>query len=154
MANTQIDGPLTVSGNLSNMPASVFGVGVNPDPNPDAGPSKFYQGAAVLDPRIIYLKDKVTGFLGVEQAFLLRPTFVSMNVFPFALASNKIAAAQGVTSGVAMTLAGASFGVQPGIPIRPFSAVLNSQTPVLVTTLDFGFAWVNCTAGSTTITVG
>lgn len=153
MANTQFDGPLTVSGDLSGAPSAYFGSPIA-DPNTDAGPSKFYQGTSILDPRMWYPKDKVTGYMGVEQAFLISGYLKTCNYIPPALAANNIAAAQGVTSGVAMTLAAASLGVVPAIPIHVFNNSLNNGTVVTTAlALDFGFGFVATTAGSTTVTV-
>jgi len=153
MAASALSGAQIIFGNLSNMLATVFGSAV-PDPNQDAGPSAVYQGWGLLDPRMLYAKDKVTGFTGVVQAFMNSPKMRSIGQIPAALAANNIAAAQNVVSGTAMTLAGASVGVALNVPIHPFSNVLNAGT---VTTaaiaLDFGFAWGNCTSGSATITV-
>lgn len=153
MANTAFDGPLSVYGNLANMPASFAG-SPNPDPNQDAGPSKFFQGTAIYDPRILFTKDKITGFTGQEQALYSAPIIQSVHQIPAALAANNIAAAAPVASGVAMTLAAASVGVALNIPIHVFSPVLNAGTIVTAAiALDFGFAWANCTSGSTTVTV-
>lgn len=153
MANTQFSGPLSVSGNLSNAPSAYFGSPIA-DPNADAGPSKFYQGTAILDPRMWYAKDKVTGFTGVEQGFIASFLMKTCDYIPPALAANNIAAAQGVTSGTAMTLAASSLGVVSNIPIHTFSNSLNNGTVVTAALgLDFGFSYVATTAGSTTVTV-
>src|ERR1700723_593777 len=153
MANSQFDGPLTVSGNLGNAPVSYFGSAV-PDPNQDAGPSKFYQGIGILDPRMWYPKDKVTGYTGVEVAFIQAPNAKTVSTVPSTLSTNNIAAAQGVTSGVAMTLAGNSYGANSNIPLHVFSNVLNGGAVVTAAlALDFGFAFCSTTAGSVTIGV-
>lgn len=153
MANSAESGPLTVYGNLANAPSSYFGSPLI-DPNQDAGPSKFFQGTAVLDPRMWYPKDKVTGYTGIEQGFLATPNFKTCNYVPTALASNNIAAAQGVTSGTAMTLAASSLGVNANIPIHVFSNSLNGGAVVTAAlALDFGFTYVATTAGNATVTV-
>jgi len=154
MANSSYDGPLTVSGNLSGIPQSL-GIGMTiAEPNLDAGPSKFYQGTALLDPRMIWPRDKVTGYTGVEQAHILSAELYSADVIPAATAANNIAAAQNATSGTAFTLAAASFGVAVNIPIHPFGRFLNGIAPVTAAmALDFGFAYGATTAGSPTVTV-
>lgn len=154
MATDIVDGPWHVSGAMQPLPASTFGSGGVPDPNPDASPSLFYQGTGIPDPRLVYLKDKVAGYTGVVQAFLSQPWLKSIGQIPAALATNNIAAAQNVVSGTAMTLTTASTGVTRNVPIRPFGASLNSNPATTASVaLDFGFAFANCTSGSPTITV-
>src|SRR5882757_5982753 len=152
MATTIIDGPWHVSGSTQalNAPFSP----VEPDPNSDAGPSLFYQGEGILDPRLFYPKDQVVGGKGVVQAFYTTPRLKSIGQIPAAIATNNIATVQHVVSGTAMTLAAASLGVTLNVPIRPFSsALLSSAVVVAAMALDFGFAFGNCTANSATIVV-
>jgi hypothetical protein len=154
MATSIIDGPWHVSGAMQPLAATDFGSGGVPDPNNDASPSLFYQGVGIPDPRLVYLKDKVTGYTGVVQAFQSMPTLQSVNQIPAALGAALIAAAQNVVINVPMTLAVAAVGITRNVPIRPFSAVSNGGTPVTAAiALDFGFAFGNCAAGNPTITV-
>lgn len=160
MAATLEDGPDIIYGNLANIP---FGTLVSdsaaPDPNQDAGPSMFFQGEALIDPRFILIKDKVVGFTGVVPGHLAMDICESVRTIPAALSATNIAAGQGVTSGTPMTLASANvFGVSINVPIRPIAApptVLNA-TPVVIApiALDFGFGFGAAVAGNTSITVG
>ena len=152
MAASNTDGPVYTFGDLAKLTAA-FG-GVVPDPNPDAGPSLTYQADGFIDPRFWFAKDKVQGYTGSVPGHLDLPFIQSARGVPAALASNNIAAAQVVTTGVAMTLASASVGVTLNVPIHTFAAWINSGAVVTAAiALDFGFAFGNCTSGSTTIPV-
>ena len=153
MGASNTDGPKYSYGNLSNLPASVGGSPVS-DPNQDASPDGVFQGLAIFDVRYWFQKDRVQGFTGVVPLHMTLPTLRSAQQIPAALASNNIAAAQGATSGTAMTLASATVGVALNIPIVPAGAQINGAAPVTAAiALDFGFAWANCTAGNVTVTV-
>ena len=153
MATSQFDGPLHVSGSMQAFLAAAFGSPVA-DPNSDAGPSLFYQGTGVLDPRIVYLKDKVQGYTGVVQGFQAQNWLKSVGQIPAALSASNIASVAGTTSGTAFAFANASLGVTRNVPIRPFASSLMGAAPAVAgVALDFGFAFGNCTAGSGTITV-
>jgi hypothetical protein len=157
MAATITDGPDFVYGNLANIEANVLSPEAVPDPNADAGPSMFFQGDGVLDPRIIFLKDKIIGFTGVVQGFLAMDILESTRSIPATAGAANIAAAQTVASGVPMTLAAAnSFpGIAINIPIRAFSPVLNAgAVSTAAVALDYGFGWATAVAGSATFTVG
>ena len=53
-----------------------------------------------------------------------------------------------------MTLAAATLGVARNVPIRPFSGAYNgTAASTAAIALDFGFAFGNCTSGSTTVVV-
>lgn len=158
MGASSFDGPLFVPGNMAAILAAMVPGFPVPDPNLDAGPSAFFLGTSLLDLRFWFQKDRVQGFTGVVPAHMDQPFRRAIGGIPAALASNNIAAAQGVTTGVPMTLAAASTGVSVNIPIIPVlsipSASVNSQTAVTAAlALDFGFQFGNCTAGSTTIPV-
>lgn len=143
---------LHAQGAMQSIPASV-GSPV-PDPDPDAGPSMFYQGTAIPDPRFIYLKDKVSGYTGVVPMTYESGLYLLSDQIPAAHTTTGIAAAANVVASTAMTLATAqATGISPGVPIIPLSAGLNTGTPVNVLALDFGFAFGNVTAGNKTITV-
>jgi len=153
MAATSLDGPQFVYGGLAAIPSS-FGAGGVTDPNTDAGPNGVYLGAAVIDPRLVFPKDNVTGVRGSVQAHLMSPYMQSISQIPATLAANNIAAAQNVVANTAMTLASASTGITLNVPIHPYSQVLNAATVVTAAiALDFGFAFGNCTSGSTTLPV-
>ena len=157
MGATNFDGPLYSTGDLQQITAALAGSSAYavPDPNPDASPSVFFQGQAMPDVRMFVNKDKIQGFTGVVAAFAGQPALYSADQIPAATQTNNIAAAQGATNGVPMTLATAiAVGIAPNIPIVPFSGALNGAAPVTAAiALDFGFAFGNCSAGSATITV-
>lgn len=149
-------GPFGVYGKMAGMGSSVQSVppGPVPDPNPDAGPSFFYQWAYVPDVRFFYPKDQVTGRSGVVVGLSDAPALKSIGNVPSALATNNIAAAQNVVTGTAMTLAAASLGITLTVPIIPFSGILNGSAAVIAAiALDFGFSFGNCTAGSAVVSI-
>lgn len=153
MATTSLDGPQLVYGGLAMIPSG-FGAGGVPDPNPDAGPNGVYLGHAMIDPRLVFPKDNVTGVRGSVQSHLISPFMYSISQIPAALANNNIAAAANVVANTAMTLASATLGVTLNVPIHPYSQVLNAATVVTAAiALDFGFAFGNATSGSTTLPV-
>ena len=152
MPASNTDGPVYTFGDLSKLSAA-FG-GVVPDPNPDAGPSLTYQADGFIDPRFWFAKDKVQGYAGSVPGHVDLPFIQSSRGVPAALASNNIAAAQTVAANVPMALAAASVGVTVNVPIHSFAASINSGAVVTAAiALDFGFAFGNCTSGSTTIPV-
>ena len=152
MAANAKDGPSFDYGNMAAITAALTGFPVA-DPNQDAGPNGVFQGTGILDPRYYSRKDQLQGYTGVQPAYLSMPQTRSLGVIPSALSSTNICGAQGVTSGVAMTLAAASVGVSVNIPIIPFSANINGNAPVNVMALDFGFEFGNRQSGNATITV-
>lgn len=157
MAATIADGPEFIYGNLGNIEAGVLSTEAVPDPNPDAGVSMFYQGEGQLDPRVIFLKDKIIGFTGVAPGWLGMNLFESARTIPATASATNIAAGQTVASGTAMTLASANAypGIAINIPVRVFAAVVNAgavQTAPI--TLDYGFGYATATAGSAVFTPG
>jgi hypothetical protein len=155
MAATNFDGPLFSYGNMAAMYAPPYGTPAEPDPNLNAGPCGLFQGYALLDPRITFPKDKVTGYTGVIPAFIPIQLMRTYDGIPFALAAANIAAAQNVTSGTAMTLASASTGgVTVNIPVRVFAPWLNANMPIIApVALDFGFDFGTTTTGASATTV-
>lgn len=157
MGASNDDGPNFIYGNMAGIPASMTGFPVV-EYNPDAGPCGEFQGDGILDVRFWFAKDQIQGRTGVAPVHFNMPYLRSVGAIPSALATNNIAAAQGVTNGVAMTLAGASVGVAVNIPIAPMTQIPgiapNQVAPVTAAlALDFGFEFGNCTAGNTTIPV-
>lgn len=159
MASSIIDGPYFAYGSLAAILAAVFGQPVG-DPNPDAGPSGFYQGMGFIDPRFYFNKDQVQGYTGRVPMHYSQPDARSVSQIPAAVSTSNVAAAQGVNSGVAMTLATTSVtGVTTNIPYIPFSQAGLTQLatganvqncPIM---LDYGFQFANVAAGNATITV-
>lgn len=160
MAASIKDGPEFIYGPMSAIMASVFGTTVG-DPNSEAGPSADYQGRAMLDVRYWFQKDQAQGYIGKIPAHFEQPLLRSIHQIPVQTSSSNIAAAQGVTSGTAMTLATANAsGITLNVPYIPFSqAGINqlatgASVGIAPVTLDFGFAFGTVVAGSTTMTVG
>lgn len=150
-------GPVYAYGDLTKAPAGLLNAAPIIDPNLDAGPSSFYQGDGIIDPRWIFLKDKIQGYTGSAVSIFNQPTVTSASGIPAAVASNNIAAAQGVTTGVPMTLTAASYGVVLNIPIRTYGAYPgvfgNGAIVTAAMALDFGFEVCSTTAGLATINV-
>lgn len=155
MAVTINDGPSYQTGDLTGITAAMGSPGGPvPDNNQDASPNVMFQADGFFDVRVWVPKDQLQGYTGNAQAHLMLPFVKSMGQIPAALANNNIAAAQHVVSGTAMTVASASLGVTLNVPIRPFSGVLNGQSPTTAAiVLDFGFAFGNCTSGDGTVEV-
>src|SRR5271166_2988797 len=168
MGASTIDGPEFVYGNLGNIPggtlssATIQGQGAVHDPNLDAGPSMFFQGSGLLDPRVLFLKDKIQGWTGMAPGWLAMDIIESARTIPSTAAVNNIVVAQNITSLTAMTLVAANpftstsaTGFAVNVPYRAFSAVTNGGA---ITTaaicLDYGFGYATAAAGSTTLTVG
>lgn len=143
MAASLFSGPTIIYGDMDQIP------GLVPSYNLDAGPSLTYQGDGLPDVRFAPInKDNILP--GTVRAHLNFPYMLSVDAVPAALGAANIAALANVTSGTPMTLAGASAGISPNIPIIPFkgSAVV---TPAI--TLDFGFDTGNFTSGNTSVVV-
>lgn len=156
MAETNFRGPVGSMGPLES--DSGGGVGTSTlataSIGPMDGPSYFYQGVAILDPRNYPIaKD---GLLpGRVPAFIAAPNIVTVDAVPQAASSSALAAAQVVTAATPMALAtvavtnfsvgAASLAV--GVPLIP--AGTSSVTTVIA--LDFGFTTGTTTANSTTI---
>lgn len=158
MATTDVDGPLLATGQLTALTAPPQGSPVQ-DPNPDAGPSGFAYGVATLDARFAVEKDRLSGYVGRAPALLHSARFGSIAGTPSALASNNIAAAQGVTNGTPMTLASANAtGISVNVPFfQPGGyggTYASSAVIVAPVALDFGWTFGNVTAGSAVIPVG
>src|SRR5579885_1592248 len=156
MGVTSFDGPSFIFGNMAGLPAS-YG-DATPDYNTDAGPSMTFMVDTLPDVRFAFPKDKVQGYVGVVPGHYNTPYVISVDAIPAALGAANIAAAQNVTNGTAMTLAGASLGVTPGINIRPNTGgtgfFVNAGALTSVVALDFGFAFGNVAAGNPSIPVG
>ena len=149
-------GPYYLYGNMAKLPAALGGA--DPDPNPDASPSMSFQGSFLPDVRYPFFKDQATGYTGKVPGHLDFPYFTSVRAIPAALGAANVAAAQALVAGTPMTLASAQVaGVTPAVPIRPANAgypmIVNANAIVNVLALDFGFAFGNCTAGSSTVVV-
>lgn len=153
-------GPDITYGDLLNL-LSAAGQGqagsvLEPDPNPDQGPNITFKGLGLPDIRYSFPKDQVIGRRGVVPTHLAYEKLLSCDFIPATIGTNNVAAAQNVVLGTAMTLAAASTGITPNVPVIPFAGfgMLNGATPVTTgLALDFGFAFGNVASGSTSVTV-
>lgn len=133
-------GPIIVFGNEATPPGMpARGAQLNPD----AGPSLFYAGSGILDPRAAYTyypgqsPDSPT-VLGWQSADI-----IAVDAAPLALAANNIAASQALTPATPMTLASVSAGdITVGDTLR------NAVTGATVTALRIGPKPAGLSAGS------
>lgn len=150
MGDTNWRGPIGAMGSLEVQGGTAATI------EPLDGPSYFYQGAAVLDPRgAPFAKD---GLLPARvPAFLISPDYITVDAIPQAAATNVLAAAQVVTSAVPMALAtvgltnfsAGACSIAVGVPIIP----AGTTSVVSVIALDFGFTTGTTAANSSTINV-
>lgn len=97
-------------------PLVVFGQAPSYDYNPEAGPSLFYGGVGILDPRPFYTYQPGQNFGAVTAGFLGVSQILTVNHAPATKSNTAIAAAAAVTSGTAMTLVSSSgSGVVVGV---------------------------------------
>jgi hypothetical protein len=154
MGTTSFSGPVASTG-LMDYLGTGFSTEPNPDYNPDAAPSWFYQGVATPDPRFFLQSAKLNGYTGVQPMFMNSLGAEMVDAVPSAYGAAKIAALQHTTSGTAMTLVSAqAAGITPNVPIIPFTGAVNGGSVVTAAlALDFGFAFGTTTAASKTVTV-
>jgi len=105
-----------------------FGQGPFPDYNPEAGPSLFYAGAGLLDPRPYYTYVPGQDFGAATAGFLGFTRIMTVNQVPSTLSATNIATSQTPVSGTAVTLT-AGTGVTGSVSIT------NASTGVAVTGL-------------------
>jgi len=74
------------------------------DYNPELGPSLFYAGTALADPRLAFSYQPGQNFGAVTAGFLGSSDILTLTYAPFTLSTSAIAAAANVVSGTAMTL--------------------------------------------------
>jgi len=143
MVASLFSGPSIIYGDMDQIP------GLVPAYNPDAGPSISYQGDGIPDVRFAPInKDNILP--GTVRAHLNFAYMLSVDAVPATLATANIAALANVNNGTPMTLAGASAGISPNLPLIPFKGSAPVTVPI---TLDFGFDTGNCTSGNTSIVV-
>ena len=150
MADSNFRGPITAMGSTE------IDNGTTATIQPLDGPSMFYQGHGMPDPRSIpFAKD---GFRpGQQPAFLANQDFWVCDHIPQAFATGVLAANQVVTANVAVSLVTAQVGgvasaaqIAIGVPILP-QGTTTIVSPTI--TLDFGFATGTTTGNSSTIPV-
>jgi len=150
MVDTTFKGPVIGAGSLLVESGTTAQIG------PMDGPSGFYQGNTLLDPRSVpYPSEGTTP--GRSAAFLNNGAYWVVDRIPQAAATNVIATAAVATANTAITLvstqaAGAVAGtpsIAPGIPILP----QGTSTIINVLAIDFGFSTGTTTANSSTVAV-
>jgi hypothetical protein len=108
-------------------PLGAYGQGTFADSNPDAGPSFFYQGNALLDPRTPFTYQPG---LARAYAWAMTADIPIIDQSPSTASATNIAAAQAPTAGTALTLVSSS-----GSGITVGCKVVNANTGALVTGL-------------------
>jgi hypothetical protein len=145
---SRTSGPVIVTGNVNSVQQM----------DPDFGPSLFFQGSGIWDPRFYAASGGAMGLPGTKDYGLFdAQDIVCVDALPAALGAARVVAAATATSGTAMTLVSTEgSGASPLIPVVPFSggypqaiAQANKVTPGLC--LDFGFATCDTSASSATI---
>jgi hypothetical protein len=126
MSVTANSGPLVVFGQ-SPYPAIEY--------NGEAGPSLFFNGAGILDPRLAFTYFPGQDAGGVIAGFLGFTDVNTLNVVPYTLSATAIAAAANVVSGTAMTLASANSVTSGGTGVAVAQTIARSDTGVTVTGL-------------------
>lgn len=111
-------------------PLISFGQGTSSDYNPELGPSLFYGGAGILDPRSPFTYEPGQNFGSATCGFLGSSNILTLNIAPAASGTATVAALANVTSGVAMTLVSAT-----GNGITVGASVKNYNTGATVTGL-------------------
>jgi hypothetical protein len=101
-----------------------FGQAPYADYNPEAGPSLFFSGAGLLDPRPFYTYEPGQDFGNVTAGFLGITRIMTINQVPSTLSATNIATSQTPVSGTAITLT-AGTGVTGGVTIVSASTGTN-----------------------------
>lgn len=140
---TSLDGPTVLYGNANPLQIE----------NSDAGPNIDYQGQALLDSRFANAAIQAPTAGPIPSLYVLNAV-EALNAVPVALGAAKIAAAQALTNGGFLTLAVASAGFSPVVPLVPFGTALQpTAVPVNVAAIDFGFALGTTTTGAANTTI-
>ena len=105
-----------------------FGQAPFPDYNPEAGPSLFYAGAGLLDPRPFYTYSPGQNFGAATAGFLGFTRILSVNQVPSTLSATNIATSQAPVSGTALTLTA-------GTGVTGSTSITSATTGALVTGL-------------------
>jgi len=102
------------------------------DNNPEIGPSLFFGGAGILDPRIPFSYTPGQDFGSTTAGFLGIQDVVSLNIVPYTLNASAIAASANTTASTAMTLASSS-SASTGVAVA--QSIVRSDTGAAVTGL-------------------
>jgi hypothetical protein len=100
--------------------------------NPELGPSLFYGGGGILDPRTTYTYTPGQDFGAVTAGFLGMQDVVSLNIVPYTKSGVAIAAAANTTAATAMTLVSSS-SATTGIAVA--QSIARADTNAFVTGL-------------------
>lgn len=149
MANTNFRGPVNSMGSMEVQSGTAATIELQD------GPSLFYQGVGVPDPRFFpFNKDSLAP--GVIPAFLSGDAIEVIDAVPQAATTTVLSAAQVGTSATAVSLAttqvagiASACQLAVGVPIIP----VGTTTVTTVLALDFGFTTGTTVAASTTVTV-
>jgi hypothetical protein len=113
-------------------PVVSYGQSAFADYNPELGPSLFYAGAALADPRPAFSYQPGQNFGAVTAGFLGSSDTLTLNYAPFTLSTSAIAAAANVVSGTAMTLVSTN-STSTGVAVG--QTCTNQNTGALVSNL-------------------
>ena len=111
-------------------PVGTFGQGTYSDYNPEAGPSFFYSGAGILDPRTPFTYQPGQDFGAPTYMFLGFTDIPLVDQAPSTISATNISAAAVPTAGTALTLVSSTGG---GITVG--QSITNSATGTAVTGL-------------------
>jgi hypothetical protein len=100
--------------------------------NPEVGPSLFFGGAGILDPRLPFSYAPGQDFGATTAGFLGIQDMVSLNIVPYTLNTSALAASANTTANTAMTLASSS-SASTGVAVA--QSIVRSDTGVAVTGL-------------------
>lgn len=144
MAKSTVSGPLIVYGNEATPP------GMSPrsaNQNPDAGPSPFYGGTSILDPRAAYTFFPGQAANSPPVLSWIAPDIIALDFAPLIAATANIAALQTMTINTPLTLASATAGdVTAADPLR------NALTGASLTALRIGARPAALPVGSSAMT--
>jgi hypothetical protein len=130
MAKSTISGPLIVYGNETTPPGASAR---SADQNPDAGPSPFYGGTSILDPRAGWTFYTGQAANSPPVMSWIAPDIIALDFAPLAAATANIAALQTMTANVPLTLASVTAG-----DVTVSDTFKNALTGATVTALRVG----------------
>lgn len=149
MASSNFRGP------VNSMGAMELDSGTSATPQVQDGPSVFYQGNAIPDPRFIFNKD--TTQPGAQPSFYNGQNIIVIDAIPQAGVTTTLAAAQVVTATVAVSLVTAQpagvasvASIAVGVPIIPVGTTVAT---VAAFAIDFGFTTGTTATNSSTVVV-
>jgi len=105
------------------------------DNNPEAGPSLFYAGAGLLDPRPYYTYTPGQNFGAATLGFLGTQNIMTLNAVPYTLSNVAIAAAANTVANTAMTLVSSNALTSAGTGIAVSQSIVRADTGATVTGL-------------------